>query len=66
MSRTLAVLKMVFYVNIVFLLLLSLPYLYMDPGPQTRVVTLLALVPIGIMLVASAVLTYIQSSVFDF
>lgn len=66
MSRTLGVLRMVFYVNIVFLILLSVPFVYMNPGPQTRAITMLALVPIGIMLVVSAVLTYTQSSVFDF
>jgi hypothetical protein len=66
MSRTLGVAKALFYLNVIFLILLSIPFVYLDPGPQTRVITLLALFPIAIMLLASAVLTYTQSTILDF
>lgn len=65
MQRSLDLLKAVFYVNIVFLVLLAVPFLYTDPGPQTRTITLFALLPIVIMLLGSAVLTYFEIPVFE-
>lgn len=61
MGYSLDQLKHLFYLNVVFLVLLAVPFIYTSPDAETRIVTLLALVPIGIMFVVVVVLVYVKS-----
>lgn len=66
MSRSLDLYKWIFHLNVLFLVLLSIPYLYTSPGPRTRMITLLALLPIGVMLLGAGLLAYFEVNAFDF
>lgn len=61
MGYSLDQLKHLFYLNVVFLVLLAIPFIYSSIDTETRIVTLLALIPIGIMFVAIVVLVYVES-----
>lgn len=58
-------LKLLFSLNVVFVVLLTVPYVYSSPGSGTRIVTVLALIPTGIMLITTVVLSYVEAGKLD-
>lgn len=65
MSQTKSVLKLVFGVNVLFLLLLGFSYPYLEPGSGSYVVATITFALCVTMLVLVAILTYFDWNVFD-
>lgn len=65
MDRTRSVLKLVFGINVLFLLLLGFSVPYLDPGTDSYVVTVMAAGLCLTMLALVAVITYFDWDVFD-
>ena len=51
---------LVLAVNVTFLLLLAFSFLFIQPGSDSFVVAILAMIPIGLMLIATALLIYLK------
>lgn len=65
MDRTRSVLKLVFGINVLFLLLLGFSVPYLDPGTDSYVVTVMAAGLCLTMLTLVAVISYFDWDVFD-
>ena len=65
MSQTKSVLKVVFGVNVLFLVLLGFSYPYLEPGSDSYVVATMTFVLCVAMLALVAILTYFDWNVFD-
>lgn len=66
MRRTPKILKLVFAVNVAFLLLFFISRPYVEAGSGAHVASMLALVPIVLMLSIIVVLAYFGTDIFDF
>lgn len=65
MDRTRSVLKLVFGINVLFLLLLGFSYPYLEPGTDSYVVAAMSAAICLTMLVLVAIITYFDWRVFD-
>ncbi|WP_459194292.1 hypothetical protein [Halosimplex sp. J119] len=65
MDRTRSVLKLVFGVNVLFLLLLGFSYPYLEPGTASHVVAVMTAALCLTMLALVAFITYFEWDVFD-
>lgn len=65
MDRTRSVLKLVFGINVLFLLLLGFSYPYLEPGTGSYVVAAMSAALCLTMLIVAAVITYFDWGVFD-
>jgi hypothetical protein len=65
MDRTRPVLKFVFGVNVLFLILLSFSYPYLEPGTGSYVAATITAALCLSMLALVAILSYFQIDVFD-
>lgn len=65
MNRTRAILKMVFGINVVFLLLLGFSYPYLEPGSGSYVVATMTFALCVFMLLLVGLLTYVEFDAFD-
>lgn len=65
MNRTRSVLKVVFGINVFFLLMLAFSYPYLEPGTDSYVVATMTFGLCVIMLVLVAILTYFELNLFD-
>lgn len=66
MTRTRSVLKLVFGVNVLFLLLLGFSYPYLESGTGSYVVATLTFGTCLVMLALVAILSYFEWDVFDY
>lgn len=66
MRRTPQVLKLVFAFNVVFLLLFLGSIPHVESGSGAHVASILALIPIVLIFVLLAILTYVEIDIFDF
>lgn len=65
MERTSSVLRVVFGVNVLFLLLLAFSYPYLEPGTGSYVVALLTAGLCSVMLGLVGIITHFKWDVFD-
>lgn len=65
MDRTRSVLKLVFGINVVFLLLLGFSYPYLEPGSGSYVAATITFALCVIMLLLVGLLTYFEFDAFD-
>ncbi|WP_247004409.1 hypothetical protein [Halosolutus gelatinilyticus] len=65
MDRTRSVLKLVFGINVLFLLLLGFSYPYLEPGTDSYVVAAMSAALCLTMVVVVAIITYFDWGVFD-
>ncbi|WP_123537649.1 hypothetical protein [Halosimplex salinum] len=65
MDRTRSVLKVVFGVNVLFLLLLGFSYPYLEPGTASYVVAAMTAALCLTMLALVALISYFEWDVFD-
>ncbi|WP_459891339.1 hypothetical protein [Halostagnicola bangensis] len=65
MNRTRSVLKVVFGINVFFLVMLAFSYPYLEPGTGSYVAATMTFVLCLLMLLLVAVLTYFELDLFD-
>ncbi|WP_436922961.1 hypothetical protein [Halosimplex amylolyticum] len=65
MDRTRSVLKLVFGINVLFLLLLGFSYPYLEPGTASYVVAAMTATLCLTMLALVALISYFEWDVFD-
>ncbi|MFC7141581.1 hypothetical protein ACFQMA_17295 [Halosimplex aquaticum] len=65
MDRTRSVLKLVFGINVLFLLLLGFSYPYLEPGTASYVVAVMTAALCLAMLALVALISYFEWDVFD-
>ena len=65
MNRTRSVLKLVFGINVVFLLLLGFSYPYLEPGTGSYVAATMTFGLCVVMLLLVGLLTYFEFDAFD-
>jgi hypothetical protein len=65
MERTNSVMRVVFGVNVLFLLLLGFSYPYLEPGTGSYVVAVLTFGLCVVMLAIVGLMTYFEWDVFD-
>lgn len=65
MERTRPILKMIFGINVLFLLLLAFSYSYLEPGTSSYVVATMTVGLCLFMLLLVGALSYFEIDVFD-